>query len=235
VRRAARQGTLTEDGWALAEGRHLLAEAVRSGTEIRAVIAAEEATVLPPPGVRVLRVSPAVFSQLATAEAPQGVLTLVRPPVWTLPDLLHGVPLLAVLDGIQDPGNAGAILRAAEAFGATGAIFLKGSVHPYNPKALRAAAGSTFRLPLVTGLAPADLPPLPLFAADPRAPRSLAETDLTGPCALAIGSEGRGIRAELAARAQGLRIPTQSVESLNAATAAAILFYEARRQRTQHP
>ena len=63
-----------------------------------------------------------------------------------------GAPLVLVLDGIQDPGNAGAILRAAEAFGATGVVFLKGTVSPYNPKAVRASAGSVFRMPLVTGL-----------------------------------------------------------------------------------
>jgi TrmH family RNA methyltransferase len=232
VRRAARQGALTADGWALAEGPHLLAEALRSRVEIHAVIAREGVTVDCPAAVRVHRVSGRLFAQLATTEAPQGVLTLVRPPVSDPERLLRGIPLVAVLDGIQEPGNAGAILRAAEAFGCTGAVFLKGTVNPFNPKALRAAAGSSFRLPLLTGLSPDELPPLPLYAADPRAARSLAETDLRGPCAIVIGAESRGVSPELAARATGLRIPTLTVESLNAATAAAILFYEARRQRS---
>ena len=66
--------------------------------------------------------------------------------------LLAGQPLVVVLDGVQGPGNAGAIIRAAEAFGATGLVFLKGTVSPYNPKAVRASAGSVFRVPLVAGI-----------------------------------------------------------------------------------
>jgi TrmH family RNA methyltransferase len=135
-----------------------------------------------------------------------------------------------ILDGVQDPGNAGAILRAAEAFGATGTIFLKGSVNPYNPKCLRGSAGSIFRVPLLTA---AEVPSEfgPLYAADPRARKLLADADLATPCGIIIGSEGRGVSAALAARATGLRIPTQNVESLNAAVAAGIFLYEARRQR----
>lgn len=235
VRRAARQGSLTSEGWALAEGPHLLEEALRSRVEVHAVIVAEVAKVDVPPNLRTVRVSDAVFAQLATTETSQGVLTLVRPPEWRAGDLLLGVPLLAVLDGIQDPGNAGAILRTAEAFGLTGAVLLKGCVDPYNPKCLRAAAGSTFRLPLRSGVSEAELPSLHLYAADPRAATLLQEADLTGPCALIIGSEGRGVRPELAARATPIRIPTRTVESLNAAAAAAILFYEARRQRETRP
>ncbi len=74
-------------------------------------------------------------------------MALVDPPDWRLEQLVQGSALVVVLDGLQDPGNAGTIVRAAEAFGATGAIFLKGSVSPYNPKTLRASAGSLFRLP----------------------------------------------------------------------------------------
>jgi TrmH family RNA methyltransferase len=141
--------------------------------------------------------------------------------------LLKGTPLVAVLDGIQDPGNAGAILRTAEAFGATGAVFLKGTVSPSNPKCLRASAGSAFRLPIVTEIPDG----LALFAADPRANGSVADVPLTSPCAIIIGGEGSGVRPELAARSTGVKIPTVGVESLNAAVAAGILFYEARRQR----
>lgn len=240
IRRAAHQGSLTSDGLAVAEGRHLLEEAVRSDAEIRAVVVAESAKVdLPASVTRVLYVSDAVFGGLSSTEAPQGVLTLVKPPSWKFSDLLGKRPLLVVLDGIQDPGNGGAILRAAEAFGASGAVFLKGSVNPYNPKCLRASAGSVFRLPLVSGFTPDDLfehalfdqAKLPLYSAEPRARKLVAEADLAQPCALIIGSEGRGVSAAVSERASGVRIPTSNVESLNAAVAAGILLYEARRQR----
>jgi len=235
VRRAAHQGTLTSDGFVLAEGPHLLEEALRSGSEMGAVIVAESShLVLPPATKRVMRVADATFAALATTDSPQGVLALVRPRIWTFDQLLHGRALLVILDGIQDPGNAGAILRAAEAFGATGAVFLKGSVNPHNPKCMRASAGSIFRVPFVAGLTPEELLEicrLPLHAADAKAPTVLSEARLARPCGIIIGSEGKGVSPALATHASGLRIPTVKVESLNAAVAAGILLYEARRQR----
>jgi RNA methyltransferase, TrmH family len=146
--------------------------------------------------------------------------------------------LIVILDGVQDPGNAGAILRAAEAFGATGAVFLKGTVNPYNPKCLRGSAGSVFRLPLAAGIEESALmtafssAKLNLYAAMPRAEQLLSDADLLSPSAIVIGSEGRGVSPALAARATALRIPTQGVESLNAAVAAGIFLYESRRQRS---
>ncbi|MBZ5635982.1 MAG: RNA methyltransferase [Acidobacteriia bacterium] len=216
----------------LAEGPHLLDEAVRSGIEIHAVILAESASEFPGVGAtRVVRVLDGLFNKLASTESPQGVLALVRLPEWTVEDLCpkepRGTPLVVVLDGVQDPGNAGAILRTAEAFGATGAVFLKGTVSPSNPKCLRASAGSAFRLPVVTAIPDG----LKLYAADPRARLLVADAQLAAPCAIVIGGEGRGVGPELAARATGLKIPTAGVESLNAAVAAGILLYEARRQR----
>jgi TrmH family RNA methyltransferase len=236
VRRAAHQGGLTSPGGlALAEGSHLLQEALRSRAEVRAVIASESSRVelRAFDGARLLRVSDATFARLTTTETPQGVLALVRPPSWTLADLLRQPSLVFILDGIQDPGNAGAILRAADAFGATGAVFLKGSVNPYNPKCLRGSAGSVFRLPLIAGVAVEDLAEVgPLYSADPRAVQVVSSANLAASCGIVIGSEGRGVSPALAARSTGVRIPTEHVESLNAAVAAGILLYEARRQRT---
>lgn len=230
VRRLASGGAPGEDRLVLAEGPHLLDEALRSKVEIHAVILAESAPEIPGTGsARVVRVLDGLFSKLSSTESPQGVLALVRLPEWTTEDLLKGTPLVVVLDGVQDPGNAGAILRTAEAFGATGAVFLKGSVSPSNPKCLRASAGSAFRLPIIVEIPPG----LTLYAADPRAELSVADARLAAPCAIVIGGEGSGVRPELAARATGLRIPTTGVESLNAAVAAGILLYEARRQRDE--
>ena len=244
VRRAVARGVLTEDGFAVAESFHLLEEALASECEIGAVIVAESvksavsAHVRGLKRTRVIAVRDTIFAELASTDAPQGVIALVRPPVWTLDQLLRGRSLLVVLDGLQDPGNAGAILRAAEAFGGTGVAFLKGTVSPYNPKSLRASAGSVFRLPIVTGLdeslllAALDQKHISLYAAMPRAAKTIAEADLSGRCAILIGSEGRGVSPKLLARAAGLKIPTSVVESLNAAVAAGVLLYEARRQRT---
>jgi TrmH family RNA methyltransferase len=232
IRRAVSRGTLTEDGYAVAEGAHLLEDARAARLEIRAVIAAESAAARFPEA-RV--VSDRTFRDLASTETPQGVMALVRPPHWALEQMLTPEALVVVLDGVQDPGNAGAILRAAEAFGASGAVFLKGTVNPYNPKCLRGSAGSAFRFPLVAASEEELLAhPMKLFAAMPRAETLLSDADLCSPCAIIIGSEGRGVSAALAARATGLRIPTTGVESLNAAVAAGILLYEARRQRTVH-
>src|SRR5215471_7649273 len=154
VRRAIAQGSLTEDGCAIAEGPRLLDEALTSDVEIDAVISSESAAAAIASRLsrleeaRVVSVSDRVFAGLSSTEQPQGVITLVRPRNWILEDIFADHPLAVVLDGVQDPGNAGAVVRSAEAFGATGVVFLKGSVNPYNPKCLRASAGSVVRVPL---------------------------------------------------------------------------------------
>jgi RNA methyltransferase, TrmH family len=231
------------DGCCIAETFHLLEEALRSDCTIQAVIASESvrATVERRVGglhqVEVIRVPDTVYAQISATESAQGVMALVKPPAWRLDQLLRGNALVVILDGIQDPGNAGAILRAAEAFGASGVIFIKGSVNPYNPKAIRASAGSVFRVPLIPAL-DADLAlaavtqrKIELYAAMPHATRSLIDADLKGGSAFIIGSEGRGVSSQLQAAATELRIPTARVESLNAAVAAGILLYEAWRHR----
>ena len=242
VRRAVQKGSLTDDGFAVAEGFHLLEEALKSNAEIGAVIVSQSVKGAIQSHVqglklRVSTVRDADFAALASTETPQGVIALVKPPAWTLDQLLRGRALVAVLDGIQDPGNAGAILRAAEAFGATGAAFLKGSVSPYNPKCMRASAGSVFRLPMVAALneslllAALGKKRCVLYAAMPRADVLVSDANFKAGCAIVIGSEGRGVSRHLGDLATALRIPTTGVESLNAAVAAGILFYEARRQR----
>ena len=244
VRRAIARGGLTSDGCCVAETFHLLEEALRSDCTIQAIIASESvrATVERRVGglrsIDVIRVPDNVYAQISATESSQGVMALVKPPTWDLEPLLRGQSLVLVLDGIQDPGNAGAILRAAEAFGATGVIFIKGSVNPYNPKAVRASAGSVFRVQLIPALDP-DLAlaamsqrKIDLYAAMPKAEITLTDADLRRRCAFIIGSEGRGVSSRLQSAALNLRIPTAQVESLNASVAAGILLYEAWRQRT---
>jgi TrmH family RNA methyltransferase len=244
VRRAVRQGSLTSGGCVVAESFHLLEEALRSGRECEVVlvtpgardkvleIAAASGLDLP------LRVLPdALFDKLAATESPQGVIALVRPPAWTPADLFGSCALVAVLDGVQDPGNAGAIARAAEAFGATGIVFLRETVSPFNPKTLRAAAGSLFRLPCLWGIGrdttrrDFSKRGMQVVAASSEHGEAPDGVDWTIPTALVIGSEAHGVSEALQRDAKAVRIPTRGVESLNAAIAAAVLLYEASRQR----
>ena len=142
-----------------------------------------------------------------------------------------------VIDGIQDPGNAGAIVRVAEAFQGTGVAFLKGSVDPYNPKALRASAGSIFRLPVVAGIEAKTLVEelarsrVTVYATAPHSERLISEINLSAACAIVIGGEGHGVSDTFRTACVGARIPTRGVESLNAAVAAGVILYEACRQR----
>jgi TrmH family RNA methyltransferase len=232
IRRAVARGSLTEDGYVVAEGAHLMEEALAAKCEIGAVIVAESARVNYP-DARV--VSDKTFRELASTETPQGVIALVRPPVSSLAQMTRGNDaLVVVLDGVQDPGNAGAIVRAAEAFGASGAVFLKGTVNPYNPKCVRGSAGSVFRVPLIACVEADEIlghTEIAWYAAMPRAQKLASDADLSSPCGIIVGNEGHGVSPVLAGRAAGLRIPTSGVESLNAAVAAGILLYEARRQR----
>jgi TrmH family RNA methyltransferase len=243
VRRAASRNGLTSEGYALAEGFHLLEEALASRLEIGAVIAAEgvagtvEAMLSRTPSLRVVSVPEKVFTGLSSTETPKGVLALVRLKEWTLQDLTGANPLVVVLDGVQDPGNAGAVVRSAEAFGATGVVFLKDSVHAHNPKCLRGSAGSIFRVPLVQRVEADTVAEflktsgVSLYAAMPRGSKSIDQVDLSSACALVIGGEARGVSPIVESAGTSVRIPTTGVESLNAAVAAAVMLYEAQRQR----
>lgn len=243
IRRAIVRGEPTESGCVIAETFHLLEEAIRSNREIQGVVVAASVRsavdnhVRGLRGVRTTVVPDSIFRDLASTETSQGIITLVKLPEWRLDQLFRGKSIVVVLDGVQDPGNAGAIIRAAEAFGATGAMFLKGTVSPFNPKALRASAGSIFRLPHMTGMdhdlvrAALEQNRLDLYAADPRGKQSLLDCDFKRAFAILIGSEAHGVSAKLSIGALPLRIPTAGVESLNAAMAAGVLLYEASRQR----
>ena len=232
VRRAAARGGLTDQGWMIAEGPHLVEEALRSGLEIAAILLSESAAegVRTPAAARRLIIDDQVFAKLADSESSQGVIALIPAPAWTVEQVLAGQTLAVVLDGVQDPGNAGAIVRAAEAFGATGVLFGKGTVSPFNPKTLRASAGSLFRVPFVQSADVIDVR-CGLYAAVAHGGKAPSEVDFRRPCALVIGSEAHGVSAAWRRAAEDVTIPTAGVESLNAAVAAGVLLYEARRQR----
>jgi TrmH family RNA methyltransferase len=178
-----------------------------------------------------------LFKTIAATETSQGLIALVEPPEWKIDDLFSPSSLIVVLDGIQDPGNAGAIARAAEAFAAAGVMFLKGSVSPFNSKTLRASAGSLFRIPFIAALEPSiaraalQQNRVRIFAGMPHQ-GGFERTKLQRPCALVIGNEGRGVSGEFQTLAEPVSIPTAGVESLNASIAAAILLYEAYRDES---
>ncbi len=263
-RMALRGGLQTESGSVGVEGLRLVEEALESGCRIEAVLFSES-------GERhreklahlisrsemafpVLKTTDRLFEGIADTEHPQGVAALVVPRQTQLEDLFatpRGAcsPLIVVLAGVQDPGNVGAILRTAAAFGATGAVTSatgqSGTASPYSPKALRASAGATLHLPLVAGAALGIL--LTQFKLNAistvatcvhestAAHSSVApwEIDWCQPIALLVGNEGAGLPEDVVHSADArIQIPMERrVESLNAAAAAAVLFYESFRQR----
>ena len=237
------------DGRGLAgiEGPNLIEEALRSGLRIPCVFAAQgfenllEGLHLPP-RTEVLLVPKELLDSVLTTQAPQPVAALVEPPDWTWAHLLDShrkvVPLVVVLAGVQDPGNLGTILRSAEAFGADGVLALPGTVSAWNPKAVRASAGSVFRLPLVSAsteecFAHLRQAGVRIWTTTVRAAEPADLIDLAAPVALIFGNESNGVPPELAAMADGaVTIPCPgAVESLNAGVAASVLLYEAARQR----
>jgi RNA methyltransferase, TrmH family len=206
-------------------------------------------------GFPVLRTTDRLFEGLADTEHPQGVAALVEPRVTTFDDLVRVPaevcsPLLVVLAGVQDPGNVGTILRTAAAFGATGAAIAasgqSGTASPFSPKALRASAGAALHLGILAGtplsilLTQLKVAGFRTLASSVHEPETgeqplLApwEVDWCEASALLVGNEGSGLPVEVERSADArIRIPMASgVESLNAAAAAAVLFYEAARQR----
>ena len=206
--------------------------------------------------IPILQTTDRLFEGIADTEHPQGVAALVTPRKFSFDDISQpsasgAAPLIVVLAGVQDPGNVGTILRTAAAFGATAAVTAasgqSGAASPFSPKALRASAGAALHLPLLAGMA------LPILLTQFRVAeiRTLAsssrepdpsdhqpllapwELDWRQPVALLIGNEGQGLPEEVERSADArIRIPmSAAVESLNAAAAAAVLFYEAARQR----
>jgi TrmH family RNA methyltransferase len=251
LRRALANPSREKGSLAGIEGPNLLFEAMRAGLRIPCVFASEGSEALLekldlPADTEVLILPQDVLRSALTTETPQPIAALVEPPDWTWHDILKGRidrmdttdPLVLVLSGLQDPGNLGTIVRSAEAFGAHGVLSLPGTVSPWNPKAVRASAGSIFRVPVVAGKTKESIDRLresglKIYAATARAAQPVDLVNLGEPVALLIGNEGNGVPADLAAQADGaITIPCPGpVESLNAAVAASVLLYEASRQR----
>ena len=236
-------------GLALAEGVRLVEEALDAGLPVRgaAISPALEGTIrgkalkraLEQRGVRLEAVSDDDLEALADTEHPQGVVAVVEPRRWSLEDIeaAPGRPVL-LLDGVQDPGNVGTILRSALGLGAAGVIALKGTAELTNPKVVRGSMGALFRLPAV----PSDVETYLPWARERGVETWVAAADGTpiepGACrghqgvvGLALGNEGAGVSAALeatASRRVAIRL-APGAESLNVAVAAAILLREVAR------
>ncbi len=245
VRRATANGSPTKNGLIVAEGPHLLSEALRGEWRIEQVLTTASGrerygSILSGVSAEILEISSRAFASMAATETAQEILSILKPREWLWQDLIHSSALVIVLDGIQDPGNAGTIVRSAEAFGASGVVFLKGCVRTANGKFLRATAGSIFRMPYLEDMSSAWLTEqirstnLTLYGLASDGQTSLPEADLRGRLALAVGSEGRGLSAELRSEAHTVSVPSMAVESLNAAVACSIALFAAQQQRSSH-
>ena len=239
------------EGLLLAEGVRLLEESVRSDWEIpwclyTAAAAARPRvqqllTALATRGSNVALVPENLLPRLCDTSTPPGVLAVVKRKDYSLAACTgQGAPSLwVVLDGVQDPGNAGTIVRTAYAAGCSGVFLTRGSVDIFAPKTVRATMGAVFHLPIVPGLEPSALlawlreQETQCIVTAAGAPRCYFAADLTRPLALVLGNESQGVSEILRAAADEIvRIPMRrESESLNVATAAAVILFEAVRQR----
>jgi len=243
LRAAFSENTRLSEGLVAIEGDHLLEEALRSGITPTIVFLSErrELSYPLPQSTEIVRLTESAFASVAETRSPQGIASLIRPPVHRLEDILEQPsPLILIAAGLQDPGNLGTLIRSAEAFGATGVLVTPRTVSAWNQKALRASVGSVFRTQIVAvtqaELAQMQKLGIALLAAVGSADdtvRSVQATDLTQPCAVMIGNEGSGLADEwLELATSRITIPCPGpVESLNAAIAGSLLLYEASRQR----
>jgi RNA methyltransferase, TrmH family len=239
----------TTPGVCAIEGFRIVEEAIRSGIRIEAVFFSESAEnkaerLLPQLGshVETLLLPDKLFSSAVPSDSPQGVAAMLRLKEHSAEDIIRRVQsgVLVGVVGLQDPGNLGTIVRSAEAFGGAGIFIGEDSVTPFNPKVIRASAGSLFRLPFARAKTGELIPQLKAAGVRVMATSShkgtvLREVDLRGPTAVFIGAEGSGLPRNLTAvMDETIVIPhAMQVESLNAGMAASIVLYEAARQRSQ--
>jgi TrmH family RNA methyltransferase len=248
--RAERQRLGLYTAW----GLHLAQEALAGGAQLRQALigprleeSAEGRALLSRlhrDGVPIARATTRVLDGIAAGCGDQGILLLVALPTPDLDSILRRRPtLLVAAHGVQDPGNLGSIARTARGFGAAALLALEGSADPFGGRAVRAAMGAQFSLPIVVGVAATEAAAalrsagLRLVAADPAGAELPIAIDLTRPTALLVGNEGAGLPdALLRAADHRVRIPMSGgVSSLNVHAAAAALLYETRRQRGFRP
>jgi RNA methyltransferase, TrmH family len=229
------------------EGPDLVEAALDTGQELEAIFVAADAASDPrfasildrgaSAGVRIFRLAPGVVEKVADATTPQPVLATARFHPRTMADLAFG-GLVLVLHDVRDPGNAGTVIRSADAANADAVIFTGHSVDPFSPKTLRATAGSVFHLPvavsdLADALARANATGAPTWAAVVRGGQRFRDVALDGPVVVVIGNESEGLdEPSIAMCDDVLSIPMPGrSESLNLGVAASLIVFEALRQR----
>ena len=239
------------DGLVLLDGAHLVGDAIAAGisiehaaVDVNATERAEIArlmTSLYGKRIDVATATAPVMAALSPVRSSSAVVAIAKRPVKRADEMYSSSsPLVVVATDVQDPGNLGAIVRVAEAGGASGLVAAGGSADPFGWKALRGSMGSALRLPLHrvadidTAVDDARRHGCCVVATVPRDGRSLFTVDLRRPTAVLIGGEGPGLpKAIVEAADERITIPMQTpVESLNAAVTAALVVYEARRQRS---
>jgi RNA methyltransferase, TrmH family len=246
-RRALADGR-TRDGWVAIEGPRFVEEALDAkDCAVHSVLitggaAAQfsEFVTRLPQDAEIAQVPDAIFEALSGTKTPQGIAALVELPRWRLDEVLaRAESPIVVACGLQDPGNLGTLVRSAQALGAAALVTLPATVSPFNPKALRSSAGAIFRLPVFAGIDSGDLlarlrrAGTRVIATDAKSGQDATEAALRGRVAILIGQEATGLNDVLRREADlQVKIPIRAdADSLNAATAASILLYEAARQR----
>jgi TrmH family RNA methyltransferase len=252
LRRLARQRRARDEEAAFViDGPTLLAEALAAGVTVAEVVAEPDAPLelvarAARAGARVLQVPAGSLARVAATVTPQPVAAIAAipapgpdPAAGRGPGGSAGAPLSLVLVGVGDPGNAGTLLRSADAVGASDVAFCDGSVDPYNPKCVRASAGSLFRVPVVRSAGAGEVLDrlgaggVRRIGAVARGGRPYDESDLAGPVAVVLGSEAHGLAPAVLARLdEQVTIPMRGpMESLNVAMAGTVVCFEAFRQR----
>lgn len=229
-----------KEGCFVVEGDHLCSEAVRSGLECVMFAYTKSTEAKYPKTVSALRecsksfgITGEISEYISDTKAPQGIYAAVRKRAEGIP---HGASRVIVLDGVQDPGNVGTVIRTAEAFGFDGAVLLDGCADLYSPKTFRASMGSAFRLPYCCCSAEklrSVLGGFTVYAAMlDNSAMALGAVKFVERTAVVIGSEGRGVSPGVTAVCdEKLYIPIHGAESLNAAVAAAVIMWEIKQGR----
>jgi RNA methyltransferase, TrmH family len=220
----------------IVEGPRFVEDAARVAPPLQVVVSESRGADDAPQDVDLLIVPDELFDLISDTATPQGILAVFRFPELRISP--NAIPLLVIPDGIQDPGNLGTLLRSAAALGSTGVICGPGTVDPYSPKVIRAAAAAHWQIPIVlTTNVQQAIGDAQLLVTDSDAGVWIDQVDLVAPSAIVIGNEGSGISdLILSLPHTAVAIPmSQSIESLNAGISASIALYEANRQRRINP